>query len=368
MKSRLIQIVRDLQVPTVLVVGDLMLDKYVWGAVERISPEAPIPIINVTQEEMRAGGAGAVVSFLSTLGARVLCTGVVGKNREGERLLEILSQGGAEVSGVVRDDTRPTTVKARLMGHLHTAGRGVQQLLRVDYEKNHPLSQDIEDRLLGYLEANLPRVSVVTLSDMGKGLLTERLTRAICNMGKAKGKPIIIDPSTNTPHQRYTGATAVTPNRHETEVMTGIRLEGLDTFRQAGWKLVEELKLEYAIITLDREGIFLYRRDGWHELFPTNPREVFDVTGAGDMVLSMFALVIAGGYGWAEAVELANVAAGLEVGKIGACPISREELIIALSLGESSLTEKIKTPGELEGLLSGHRAKRERIVFTNGCF
>jgi D-beta-D-heptose 7-phosphate kinase/D-beta-D-heptose 1-phosphate adenosyltransferase len=364
----LIQIIRDLSNPTVLVVGDFMLDKYVWGSVERISPEAPIPIINVTQEEMRPGGAGAVVSFLTTLEARVLCAGVVGRDGEGEKLLEMLSQRGAEVSGVIRDETRPTTVKARLMGHLHTAGRGVQQLLRVDYEKNHALSQEMEDRILSYIKAHLPRANVIALSDMGKGTLTGHLTRAICDMGRANGRPVIVDPSMNTPLQHYRGATAVTPNRHETEVMTGVRLTGHDSFRQAGQRLVKELELEYAVITLDREGIFLYRKDGWHELFPTNPREVFDVTGAGDMVLSMLAMILAGGHGWTEAVRLANVAAGLEVGKIGACPISKGELMTALSQGETALTEKIRTMEELEGLLTGHRARKERIVFTNGCF
>ncbi len=368
LKSKLVQILRDLKNPTVLVVGDLMLDKYIWGSVERISPEAPIPIISVTQEEVRPGGAGAVASFLSTLGARVLCAGTVGKDREGERLLEMLSQEGAKVSGVIRDDTRPTTVKARLMGHLHTAGRGVQQLLRVDYEKNHPLSREIEEKILDYLETHLSRVGVVAMSDMNKGLLTKRLIGGICKMCKANGKPIIVDPSISAPPRHYTGATAITPNRQETEVMTGIKLKGLATFRQAGQRLVEELGLECAIITLDREGIFLYSKDGWYELFSTNPREVFDVTGAGDMVLSMLAVVVAGGYSWAEAVQLANVAAGLEVGKIGACPISREEIIATLGQGESTLTEKIKTVKELEGFLAGHRARRERIVFTNGCF
>ncbi|HHT9120284.1 MAG TPA: D-glycero-beta-D-manno-heptose 1-phosphate adenylyltransferase [Candidatus Hypogeohydataceae bacterium YC41] len=368
MKSRLIHIIRDLQNPTVLVVGDLMLDKYIWGSVERISPEAPIPIINVTQEEMRPGGAGAVVSFLATLGARVLCVGVIGKDREGEKLLELLSQKGAEVSGVIRDDTRPTTVKARLMGHLHTAGRGVQQLLRVDYEKNHPLSHEIEAKILDYLETSLPHANLVALSDMNKGVLTERLTSTICMMGKTNWKPVIVDPSMNAPLQRYYGATAVTPNRQEAEVMTGVKLFGLNSFKQVGQKLVTELGLEYAIITLDKEGIFLHRRDGWNELFPTNPKEVFDVTGAGDMVLSTLALVIANGNRWDEAVQLANVAAGLEVGKIGACPITREELITALSSEENTLTEKIKTLEELEGFLAGHRAKKERIVFTNGCF
>lgn len=368
MKNRLVQIIQDLCEHTVLVVGDFMLDKYIWGSVERISPEAPIPIINVTQEEMRPGGAGAVVSFLSSLGARVLCAGVVGRDGEGEKLLETVSLTGVEVSGIIRDETRPTTVKARLMGHLHTAGRGVQQLLRVDYEKNHPLSQEMEDRILGYIEDNLPRVNVIALSDMSKGTLTERLTNSICEMGRASGKPIIVDPSMSAPRQHYFGATAVTPNRQETEVMTGVSLRGRDSFREAGRRLVEQLGLEYAIITLDKEGIFLYRRDGWHELFTTSPREVFDVTGAGDMVLSMLAMVIAGGYSWTEAVQLANVAAGLEVGKIGASPVSREELIAALGQGEASLKEKIRTIEELEGLLAGHRAKKERIVLTNGCF
>ncbi len=368
MKSDLIQIIKNLRTPTVLVVGDLMLDKYVWGAVERISPEAPIPVVKVTQEEIRPGGVGAVTSFLSVLGARVICSGVVGNDQEGQKLLEVLSKTGAEVSGVVCDNTRPTTVKTRVMGHLHTAGRGVQQLLRVDFEGNHPLSRQIEDMLLESIKTNLSRSSVVALSDMNKGLLTERLTRALCEMAREKSKPVIVDPSMHVSPQRYRGATAVTPNRQETEVMTGIKPQSLQSLREAGQKLVKELALEYAVITLDKEGIFLYRKDGWHERFPTNPREVFDVTGAGDMVLSMLSIVIAEGYDWQEAAQLANVVAGLEVGKIGACPVTREEIIAALSIGNPPLTEKIKSPKEMEGLLAGHRTRKERIVFTNGCF
>lgn len=367
MHSRLIQILTDIKNPTIMVVGDLMLDKYVWGEVNRISPEAPIPVINVTREELRPGGVGAVISNLIHLGARVLCAGVVGRDAEGQNLSEMIRKLGVDTSGIFVDAERPTTVKTRMMGHLHTAGRGVQQLLRIDYERTHPVPKVIEDSVLNYIRSNLHRCDAVALSDMNKGLLTEGLLKTISRLGNEAGKPIIVDPRVGNDCSIYKGVTAVTPNRHETEIMTGVDVSRPENLERAGIKLVDGLGLQCAIITLDKDGIFLYQRGGAHLMLPITPREVYDVTGAGDMILSMITFVVAGGFGFVDAARLANVAAGIEVGKIGVAPVSREEMMRALAGHHPSL-EKIKTVEELKKILDNHRSRKERIVFTNGCF
>ncbi len=367
MHSKLIQILSDIKSPTVMVVGDLMLDRYVWGEVNRISPEAPIPVINVTQEELRPGGAGAVITNLTHLGAKVFCTGILGKDPAGQDLLRIIKDLGVDTSGIFTESERPTTVKTRIMGQLHAAGRAVQQLLRIDYEKTHPVPKTIEDKVLDYVGANLHRCDAVAISDMNKGLLTERLLSAIAGLGQTAGKPVIVDPRVNRNCSSYRGVTAVTPNRHETEIMTGINISGPEDLKNAGDKLVSELDLQCAVITLDKDGIFLYQRDGTSQILPTDPREVYDVTGAGDMILSMITFVVAGGFSFVEAARLANVAAGIEVRKIGVVPVSKEEMLRELS-GNHSALEKIQAVKKLKKILDKHRTRGERIVFTNGCF
>lgn len=367
MHSRLIQILTNIKNPTIMVVGDLMLDKYVWGEVNRISPEAPIPVINVVREELRPGGMGAVISNLVHLGARVVCAGVVGRDAEGQKLSQMIDKLGVDTGGIFTDAERPTTVKTRMMGHLHTAGRSVQQLLRVDYEKTHPIPKEIEDHILGYIRANLQRCDAVALSDMNKGLLTKGLLQAISHLGKEAKKPIIVDPRVDNDCSIYKGVTAITPNRHETEIMTGVDVSRPENLERAGIKLVDGLGLQCAIITLDKDGIFIYQRGGAHLTLPITPREVYDVTGAGDMVLSMVTFVVAGGGSFVDAARLANIAAGIEVEKIGVVPVSKEEIMRELA-GHCPSFEKIKTAEELKKILDNHRSRKERIVFTNGCF
>ncbi len=367
MHSRLIKILSDIKSPTIMVVGDLMLDRYVWGEVNRISPEAPIPVINITEEELRPGGAGAVITNLTHLGAKVFCTGILGQDSEGQDLVQMIKKLGADTSGIFIDPERPTTVKTRIMGQLHTAGRAVQQLLRIDYEKTHPVPEEIEDKIINHIKTKLHQCDAVALSDMNKGVLTERLLAVVTGLGRTAGKPVIVDPKVGRNCSSYKGATAITPNRHETEIMTGINISSLEDLKDIGGKLVNDLSLQCAIITLDKDGIFLYQRDGTHHMLPTNPREVYDVTGAGDMILSMITFIVAGGFNLVDAARLANIAAGIEVAKIGVAPVSKEEMLRELSGNHPSL-EKIRTVKELKEILDKHRTRKERIVFTNGCF
>ncbi|NUO08765.1 MAG: D-glycero-beta-D-manno-heptose 1-phosphate adenylyltransferase [Candidatus Brocadia sp.] len=361
-------IISNLGSPRIMVIGDLMLDKYVWGEVKRISQEAPIPVISVSSEDVRPGGAGSVVNNLQTLGAQVFACGVIGDDAHGHTLLNIFQSMGADTTGIIIDKSRPTVLKMRFMGHLQTAGKGVQQLLRVDYEKTHVISAEMEIQLNNYLNKNIQSCDIVLVSDMNKGLLSHSFLKTIAALCKRHKKIAIVDPKLMSDYACYEGFTAMTPNRNETEIATGIKISDIDSLHRAGNKLATDLSLEYCIITIDKDGMFLYQRNGRGKIIPTVPRSVFDVTGAGDMVLSMFGMIVGSGHNFEDAALLANVAAGIEVGKIGATPVSKEEILSELMGGRSPLSGKIKDVGVLKGILHEHRKKHDKIVFTNGCF
>ncbi len=361
-------IISNLGSPKIMVIGDLMLDKYVWGEVKRISQEAPIPIINVSSEDVRPGGAGSVVNNLKALGAQVFACGIIGDDTHGHTLLNIFKNMGVDTAGIIIDKSRPTILKMRLMGHLQTAGKGVQQLLRVDYEKTHIISMETEAQLNVYLNKTISACDMVLVSDMNKGLLSHSLLKMIVALCKKHKKIVIVDPKLVSDYSCYEGFTAMTPNRNETETATGIKITDSDSLNHAGRKLVSRLSLEYCIITLDRDGMFLYHKNGNGKIIPTTPRNVFDVTGAGDMVLSMFGMVVGSGHSFEDAAPLANIAAGIEVGKIGATPVSKGEILGELMIGRNQLSSKIKDVEVLVGILNEHRRKNDKIVFTNGCF
>ncbi|MDR4509430.1 MAG: D-glycero-beta-D-manno-heptose 1-phosphate adenylyltransferase [Candidatus Brocadiaceae bacterium] len=366
--ENLCTIISNLGSPKILVIGDLMLDKYVWGEVKRISQEAPIPVINVSAEDVRPGGAGSVISNLKILGARVLACGIVGDDTYGQTLFDIFRRMGIDTTGIIADQSRPTTLKMRFMGHLRTAGKGVQQLLRVDYEKTHVVSAEIETRLNAFLNKNVPACDIVLVSDMNKGLLSHSFLHTIVTLCKKHKKVAIVDPKLTHDYACYKGFTALTPNRNETESATGIEIKDTDSLNQAANKLTSSLSLEYCIITVDKEGMFLYHKSGNGKIIPTVPKTVYDVTGAGDMVLSMFGIVVGANYSFEDATLLANVAAGIEVGKIGVIPVSKDEILNELTSGRNQLSNKIKNIEELVSMLREHKKNQERIVFTNGCF
>ncbi|MEP9412424.1 MAG: D-glycero-beta-D-manno-heptose 1-phosphate adenylyltransferase [Candidatus Brocadia sp.] len=366
--DKLLGIISNLGSPKIMVIGDLMLDKYVWGEVKRISQEAPIPVINVSSEDVRPGGAGSVVNNLQTLGAQVLACGIIGDDTYGHTLLNLFRDTGVETTGIMVDKSRPTILKIRFLGHLQTAGKGVQQLLRVDYEKTHVISAEIETQLTNYLNKNIPSCDIVLVSDMNKGLLSHSFLKTIVTICKKHEKIAIVDPKLMSDYSCYEGFTAITPNRNETEIATGIKIADNDSLHRAGNKLVSSLSLEYCIITIDKDGMFLYHKSGSGKIIPTVPRAVFDVTGAGDMVLSMFGMIVGTGHSFEDAALLANVAAGIEVGKIGATPVSKGEILSELIGGKSQLSDKIKDVEVLKGILNEHRKKNDKIVFTNGCF
>lgn len=345
-----------------------MLDKYVWGEVKRISQEAPIPVLNVTSEEARPGGAGSVANNLAHLGANVYCYGVVGNDNEGRQLLDNLNKLEVDTDGIIQDQDRPTTVKVRMMGHLQSAGKGIQQLLRIDYEKTDDIEDKEQEEIINKIENKIQHVDIILISDMNKGVLSRRILETVIRSGKDHNIPVIIDPRLTNDYSIYKGATAITPNRFETKLSTGIKITDVNSMKSASKKLLEEFSFEYVILTADKDGMFLYSRDGKCNVIHTVPKEVFDVSGAGDMVLSVLGFVVGSGNSFEDAAMIANVAAGVEVGKIGAVPVSKSEILSELMGRLNPLYTKIKVLDELEEILDHHRRNNEKIVFTNGCF
>jgi len=368
MSENLVHILSNIGRPNIMLVGDFMLDKYVWGEVNRISQEAPIPVLNVASEEIRPGGAGSVASNLAHLGANIFCYGAIGTDNEGKLLLDNLNDLEVNTEGIVQDSDRPTTVKVRMMGHLQSAGKGIQQLLRIDYEKTDDIEEEKQEVIINKIEDKIQQVDIVLISDMNKGLLSRRILDAVIKSGKDHNVPVIVDPGLTKDYGIYRGATAITPNRFETKLSTGIKITDVNSMKSAGKKLLEENLFEHIIITADKDGMFLYSRDGKCKLISTVPKDVYDVSGAGDMVLSVFGFVVGSKNSFEDAAMIANVAAGVEVGKVGAVPISKSEILSELMGGSNPLYTKIKVLDELEEILNRHRKENKKIVFTNGCF
>lgn len=346
----------------VLVVGDLMLDRYIWGDVSRISPEAPIPVLRVTQEESRLGGAGSVVANLVTLGAEVRAVGALGQDAAGERLLEQVRLLGLDERGLVRTAGVQTTQKTRLIAR-------TQQLLRIDRDgEGLPAAarEELQRRALERLDG----ARAVLLSDYGRGVLGDEVVAALAAETRRRGIPCLADPHPSSPFARFAGVTALTPNRSETTQAVAIRPTDEASCIAAGRALIDRYGLDYATITLDRDGIYLLRRgEERGRRFPAKARAVFDVAGAGDMVLAVLGLALGAGAGLEDAVRLANVAAGLEVEKLGVTPIKPEELRAELEPGAPpALRRKLQKLPELERRLKEVRGSGGRVVFTNGCF
>jgi D-beta-D-heptose 7-phosphate kinase / D-beta-D-heptose 1-phosphate adenosyltransferase len=352
----------------VLVAGEVILDRYLWGDVERISPEAPIPVLKVNRREEKPGNAGFVMANLRALGAYPRALSVVGDDRNGRLLREMFRDLGIVTKSLMVDPDRPTIVKERMLGSVQSANRGTQQLLRVDEEDASPLSPSRERTLKARLKEELENVDGVLISDINKGLLTPGLLRALIDGAHRRGIPVIVDPRRTEDFSIYEGATAITPNRYETEVATGMRLGDRGAWRAAAEKLTERLGLKACLITLDREGMYLAESNGADTYIATVPREVYDVTAAGDVVLTFFGFLAIAGLSFSSAATIANLAAGIEVGRIGAEIISREDIAVALRSPDNTYERKIVATNEISAVLARARREGRRIAFTNGCF
>ena len=345
--------------PRVLIVGDLILDAYVTGDVARISPEAPIPVLTARRREERLGGAGNVGANLVAMQAEVDVVGVLGDDANGRALREMMTRLHIDTGGCAIDDSRPTVLKTRMMSGSH-------QMLRVDWEDSSAVGGAASQALIALLPDRIARAKAVVISDYGKGVLTDAVLATVISAARKARIPVLVDPK-GEDFGRYRGATLVTPNRKEAEQALGRKLVRVEDMPRAADELMELADLDAAVITLGADGIFYKDKDGKSGHVPAQARAVFDVTGAGDTVVAQLAFHLAGGVPLGNAVELANQAAAITVGRLGTHAVSRVEL--AAHLAESSPHGgKVVRGDELELLLAQWRKEGKRIVFTNGCF
>jgi len=371
MTNDLTELVHRLGQPRVLVIGDVMLDRYIWGDADRISQEAPVILLRADRREERLGGASSVATMLRALGAKVSLLGVVGADADAGRTRAIIADLGIDHEGVVADPSRPTTVKERYIGraqHKHP-----QQMLRVDFETRLPVSGSVEHDLMTILTHKLRETDIVLVSDYDKGVCTPAIMVATIAGAKALGLKVIADPIRGTDYRKYHGCSAITPNRLEAGLATGRTLHDTNEAFRAGRELAVDLDLEVAIVTLDKDGMALCHPDGRCELLPTRPRQVYDITGAGDMVMSVLGLALAAGADYPTSIRLANVAGGLEVEKIGVATVTREEILhdlmtMPLQEGAPASSGKIKSLPQLVTEIDLRRRNGHKVAFTNGCF
>jgi D-beta-D-heptose 7-phosphate kinase / D-beta-D-heptose 1-phosphate adenosyltransferase len=370
--TELIDLVRRFGKPRVLVLGDVMLDRYVWGDAERISQEAPVILLRADHREERLGGASSVATMLRALEAEVMLAGVVGRDSDGVRVRQIFKDWQIQDSTVLDDASRPTTVKERYMGRAQA--RHPQQILRVDYENREPLTGEIEKALLDRILSQLDQTDVVLISDYDKGVCTPNLLSQVIIESKKRRLKVIADPIRGSNYSKYHGCSTITPNRLEAGLAIGELIRDNEQALVAARKLQQQLDLEAGIVTLDKDGMAYAHRDGTTTIFPTRPRAVYDITGAGDMVMSMMALAVAAGATYPDAIRLANIAGGLEVEKIGVATITRDEVIQDLLHHggilnpQRGVASKIQPLHKLVEVLQPHRNQGHKIAFTNGCF
>lgn len=351
--------------PRILIVGDVILDRYLWGNVERISPEAPIPLLRVVSQEDRLGGAGSVAAMLAALEAEVSLVSVVGDDPEGEQVRSLLAAINVDANDTLTLPGRPTTVKERLLGRAQS--RHPQQMIRVDREDDSLLSDAQVEQLVDKISKKLPAHDLVLVSDYNKGACTGDLLPCLIDVARSNGIQVVADPTRGGDYRRYAGCACVTPNRLEASLASGISIETPNDGLKAAREILH-FGVENVIVTLDRDGMVWTNRDGESGIFPVRPRQVYDITGAGDMVLSTIGYGLALKASYPQVIELANLAGGLEVQRVGAVPLSRADLLSEAQLQSCGHTNKLVSLNELQNDLSRRRAAGERIAMTNGCF
>jgi len=308
---------------TILVVGDIMLDRYWWGSVKRISPEAPVPVVDLQKSSFAPGGAANVAVNIAGLGAKPILVGAAGADHDAELLNNLLSEQGVSAEHVLRSTTRPTTVKTRIIAHN-------QQVVRVDQETTGDLSGSDEDAIWQIIERNLANADVVLLSDYAKGVLSEGLTKRLIGAAIELGKLVLVDPK-GKDYSRYAGATLLTPNRREAAEACNLHDDADGLVDIAGQRLMSELGLEMALITQGEEGMTLFQKGREPMHLSAAAHEVYDVTGAGDTVIACLSVALGAGMNLLEAASLANISAGLVVEQVGTTAITKAMLEPALS-------------------------------------
>lgn len=314
----LIEVISNFKNNKVLVVGDVMVDEFVWGSVSRISPEAPVPVVDVASETFTPGGAGNVVNNIHSLGGEVFVAGVIGEDKVGERLVNELRNKGINVEGLIVDGERPTTLKTRIIAHS-------QQVVRVDREKREAISGYITGQILNYVRKVLPEIGALVLSDYGKGVITPRLLEEIIPLARRNDKIIVVDPKVGN-YLNYKYTTVICPNKAEASALTKMEIRDEESLQEVGLQILRDLECDAVLITRGEEGMSLFESEGSVVHIPTVAREVYDVTGAGDTVVSTLALALSSGANMQEASILANYAAGVVVGEVGTATVTPAEL------------------------------------------
>lgn len=356
------ELLESLKAAQVLCVGDIMLDRFVSGEVERISPEAPIPVLKVTGETTMPGGVGNVARNLGTVGVTTKVVSLVGEDTAAETLSEFFDDHDSVTVHFIPDAAQPTTTKTRFVA-------GAQQMLRADRDPEMTHAAGVMQSLVTRITECMANCSVVLLSDYGKGVLTDSVCHEVIAAAKAVGKTVIVDPK-GSDFSKYRGASLITPNRAELSKAIGHTLEGAEEIEQAARKLIVEHDLGALLVTLGADGMMLIPAEGEVTALPTQAQEVFDVSGAGDTVVAFVAAGVAAGQDMITAIRLANAAAGVVVGKVGTAVAHPGEILAAflLGTGETSLQVKRATLAEAKDKVAAWRRQGHSIGFTNGCF
>ncbi|MDD5716641.1 MAG: D-glycero-beta-D-manno-heptose-7-phosphate kinase [Sulfuricurvum sp.] len=345
--------------PHILVIGDLMIDHYLWGGCERISPEAPVQVVDIARETTVLGGAGNVINNLVALGAAVSVGGVIGDDENGKELRAMLSEIGVKSEGLITQPERKTSKKSRIIA-------SNQQILRYDKESKESIDKGSERAVISYVIDVIDSCDIIILSDYGKGVITDAVAGGVIAAAKAAGKKVLVDPK-GKDYRKYRGAYLLTPNKKEASEATGIAIKDDKSLQKALITLKETCALECSMITLSEDGIAIYD----HEMrrFPTVAKEVYDVTGAGDTVIASLSFALSNGLSIDEAAPFANHAAAVVVGKIGSATVTLAEIdAYASSLHQSTSDMHIKTKEEIYLLADRLKGEGKKVVFTNGCF
>ncbi|MDF1884215.1 D-glycero-beta-D-manno-heptose-7-phosphate kinase [Sulfurimonas sp. SAG-AH-194-C21] len=345
--------------PNILVIGDLMIDHYLWGSCERISPEAPVQVVDIAKETTVLGGAGNVINNLRTLGAKVSVSSIIGDDENGKELLGMLKNIDVNTENIVTQSGRKTSKKSRIIAVS-------QQILRYDRESKNEISQNSVNNILKALESSINAYDMIILSDYGKGVLTQELCQGVIQLSKIKNVKVLVDPK-GSDFLKYKGAYLLTPNKKEAILATKIEINNAKSLEEALLKLKSECDLGISLITLSEDGIATL--DKTVEVFPTVAKEVFDVTGAGDTVIASIAFALSAGKTIQESAAFANLAAGVVVGKIGSATVSIAEIEeYEATLHKSTSDAHIKSFEDIATLVKHAKENGKKIVFTNGCF
>ena len=336
-----------------------MIDHYLWGSCERISPEAPVQVVDIAKETTVLGGAGNVINNLITLGANVSVCSVIGNDDNGKELLTMLDTIGVESKNIIIEEQRHTSKKSRVIAVS-------QQILRYDKESKSDISEDSQKNIMSLLSNDMQGVDAIILSDYGKGVLTDSLCQTIIREAKKSDIKVLVDPK-GSDFSKYSGAYLLTPNKKEAILATNIEIKDDATLKEALLKLKDTCNLGVSLITLSEDGISIYDKEV--EIFPTVAKEVFDVTGAGDTVIASIAFALSVGKTIQESAAFSNLAAGVVVGKIGSATVSIDEIEeYEATLHKSTSDAHIKSFDEIEAVVKRSRANGKKVVFTNGCF